>query len=109
MDAEKRSDPVGMAPTRTHRGLGRRTDSGAIHRERLAASLLLLILAETIAELPRIFSLSANAWGYPNYRPQLWFQIANLTAPIVGILMGGLSDPRSSERDSLINDEASTD
>jgi len=79
------------------------------HRDRLAASLLLLILAETIAELPRLFSLSANAWGYPNYRPQLWWQIANLTAPIVGILMGGLSDQRSSERDSLINDEASTD
>jgi hypothetical protein len=108
MDAEKRGDPVGMAPTRTHRGLGRRTVL-RFHRDRLAASLLLLILAETIAELPRLFSLSANAWGYPNYRPQLWWQIANLTAPIVGILMGGLSDQRSSERDSLINDEASTD
>ena len=79
------------------------------HRERLAASLLLLALAGIVTGLPRLFSLSVDAWGYPNYRPQLWVQIASLAAPAVGVIVGALSDLRPSEQRFLINNGTSAD
>jgi len=79
------------------------------HSERLAASLLLLALAGIGTGLPRLFSLSANAWGYPNYRPQLWLEIAHLAAPVVGVIVGALSDRRPSEQHFLINNRSSAD
>jgi len=79
------------------------------HSERLAASLLLLALAGIGTGLPRLFSLSANAWGYPNYRPQLWLEIADLVAPVAGVIIGALSDLRPSAQHFLINNRSSAD
>src|SRR5262249_31937967 len=73
------------------------------HNERLGAALFLLGVSQTVGSLPRLFSLSADAWGYPNFRPQLWFQIATVVIPIVGIIFGGLSDLRPSEQNFLFN------
>jgi hypothetical protein len=73
------------------------------HREQRAATLLLLIVAGTAEGLPRVFSLSIDAWGYSNYRTYLWSQITSLVIPLVGILIGGLSAQRPSEQNFLIN------
>ena len=79
------------------------------HNERLGAALFLLILSQIVSNLPRLFSLSADAWGYPNYRPQLWFQIITVVVPTVGILIGGLSDLRPSEQNFQINNGTSAE
>ena len=79
------------------------------HSERLGAALFLLLLSQVVTNLPRLFSLSADAWGYPNYRPQLWFQIVTVMVPSVGILIGGLSDLRPSEQNFQINNRISTE
>lgn len=79
------------------------------HCERRAAALLLVIAAGTATNLPRLFSLSVDAWGYSNYRMYLWSQITSLAIPIVGILIGGLSDPRPSEQHFRINHGISAD
>ena len=79
------------------------------HGERLPAGLLLLVLADVVTGLPRLFSLSVDAWGYSNYRLYLWWQIAGLVIPIVGIIIGGLSDLRPSEQNFQINSGVSAD
>jgi hypothetical protein len=79
------------------------------HRERLAAALLLLIVAGTATNLPRLFSLSVDAWGYSNYRTYLFSQITSLAIPLVGILIGGLSDLRPSEQNFQINNGISAE
>lgn len=79
------------------------------HGERLAAALVLLGLAGVVTGLPRLLSLSLDAFGYSNYRSYLFWQVVHLTVPVVGIVIGGLSAQRSSDHDVLINDGASAE
>jgi hypothetical protein len=74
------------------------------HPERLPTSLLLLVLAGTVTYLPRVFSLSVDAFAYPNYRAQTVWQVATLAVPIAGIIIGSLSGLRPSEQNFLISD-----
>jgi len=60
------------------------------HRGRLATGLSLIVLFELFVTLPRVFSLSVDAWGYWNYRAQLVWQVVGSLVPITGVVTGGL-------------------
>jgi hypothetical protein len=69
------------------------------HRPQLAAALLALIALGIALDLPSLWRLAPDAWGYPNYRYQLAMNLAGLMCMVLGTLVGGLSKaPRSASR-----------
>jgi len=79
------------------------------HSERRAVSLLLLVVAVIFTGLPRLFSLSVDAWGYSNYRLYLGMQIVSVLVPALGIIVGGLSDERPADHNLLTDGGSSPD
>jgi hypothetical protein len=71
------------------------------HRPQLAAGLLALNAAWIAIDLPTLWRLAPDAWGYPNYRYQLGMNLAQLLCVVVGTLVGGLLTRTSKDRTTL--------
>jgi hypothetical protein len=61
------------------------------HRPQLAAALSLLAGTWIAMDLPSLWRLAPDAWGYPNYRYQLALNLGQLFCMVLGIFVGGLS------------------
>jgi hypothetical protein len=71
------------------------------HRPQLAAALLALIAAWVALDLPSLFRLAPDAWGYPNYRYQLVMNLGRLLCMVLGTFVGGMSTGGPKRRTTL--------
>jgi hypothetical protein len=71
------------------------------HRPQLAAGLLALIAAWIAMDLPILWRLAPDAWGYPNYRYQLAWNLGQLFCVVLGVLFGAVSRRSPASRTTL--------